>query len=193
VKAIEEPNVLDEELVSQIAAGRHEALERLHERYGSVLRSIASRQLDRPSAEEIVQDVFLTVWQHAHRFDPDRGSFCPWMFQIARRRISNELRRRHSRPQLQSDPEGGILNGLADNAPGVPEQVARDERRFAVRRALRLLSARQRQAVAMAFLDELTHEQIAKVLRVPLGTTKTRIRSGLLKLRLELTSMGVAA
>ena len=68
-----------------------------------------------------MQDVFLTVWQHAHRFDPDRGSFRPWMFQIARRRISNELRRRHSRPQLQSDPEGGLLNGLADNEPEVPE------------------------------------------------------------------------
>jgi RNA polymerase sigma-70 factor, ECF subfamily len=193
VKTIEVEHVPDEELVSQLAAGRQEALDPLQERYASVLTSLASRQLDRPSAEEIVQDVFLTVWQHARNFDPQRGSFRPWMFQIARRRIINELRRRRSRPQLQTDPEGGLLDGLADDAPGVADQVAGDERRSAVRCALQVLSPPQREAVAMAFLQELTHEEVANVLRVPLGTTKTRIRSGLLKLRVELTSLGVAA
>ena len=193
VKVIEVERVADEVLVSRLAAGRHEALDPLQERYGSVLTSLASRQLDRPSAEEIVQDVFLTVWQHARNFDAHRGSFRPWMFQIARRRIINELRRRRSRPQLQADPEGGLLDGLTDDAAEVPDQVACDERRSAVRCALQVLSPPQREAVAMAFLQELTHEEVASALRVPLGTMKTRIRSGLSRLRVELTAVAVAA
>ena len=193
VKTNEVEHVADEVLVSRLAAGRLEALDPLQERYGSVLTSLASRQLDRPSAEEIVQDVFLTVWQHAPNFDAHRGSFRPWMFQIARRRIINELRRRRSRPQLHADPEGGLLDGLADDASAVAEQVAGDERRSAVRCALQVLSPPQREAVAMAFLQELTHEEVANVLRVPLGTVKTRIRSGLSRLRVELAALAVAA
>jgi RNA polymerase sigma-70 factor, ECF subfamily len=193
VKTIEVQHVPDEELVSQLAAGRHEALDQLQERYASVLTNLASRQLDRPSAEEIAQDVFLTVWQHAQSFDPRRGTFRPWMFQIARRRIINELRRRRSRPQVEVDSEGVRLAGLVDDAPEVSEQVAGNERRSVVRCALQVLSPPQREAVAMAFLQELTHEEVANALRVPLGTTKTRIRSGLLKLRVELRSLGVAA
>lgn len=193
VKTIEVERVADEVLVSRLAAGRLEALDPLQERYGSVLTSLASRQLDRPCAEEIVQDVLLTVWQQAQNFDTHRGRFRPWMFQIARRRIMNELRRRRSRPQLHADPEGGLLDGLADDAPAVAEQVAGDERRSAVRCALQVLSPPQREAVAMAFLQELTHEEVANVLRVPLGTVKTRIRSGLSRLRVELATLAVAA
>jgi RNA polymerase sigma-70 factor, ECF subfamily len=193
VKAIEAQHVPDEELVSQLATGVHEALATLQERYGSLLTSLVSGRLDRPSAEEIVQDVFLAVWQHAQRFDPHRGSFRSWVFQIARRRIINELRHRRSRPRLEADLEGGLLDSLQDDAPGVAEQVARDERRSFVRRALRVLSVPQREAVAMAFLGELTHEEVADAMHVPLGTTKTRIRSGLLRLRVELASSGVAA
>jgi DNA-directed RNA polymerase specialized sigma24 family protein len=73
------------------------------------------------------------------------------------------------------------------------EQAAVDERCSVVGCALQVLSESRREAIAMAFLDELTHQEVANVLRVPLGTTKTRIRSGLLKLRVELTSLGIAA
>jgi RNA polymerase sigma factor (sigma-70 family) len=193
VNAIEAQQCPDEELVRRLAEGQREALDPLHERYGPVLTNLAARQLDRPAAEEIVQDVFLTVWQHAGRFDPQRGSFRPWVFQITRRRIINELRRRRSRPQVEADPEGVLLDGLQDDAPEVADKLASDERRSAVRGALEVLPQPQREAVALAFLDELTHEEVASALRVPLGTTKTRIRTGLLKLRVELMTLGVAA
>ena len=79
-----------------------------------------------------------------------------------------------------------------DDEPEVVDKLASDERRSAVRGALEVLPQPQREAVALAFLDELTHEEVASALQVPLGTTKTRIRTGLLKLRVELMTLGVA-
>ena len=189
VAAIDAHPVPDEDLVRQLAQGRHEALEVLQERYGPLLTSLAARQVGRPAAEEIVQDVFLTVWRHAHDFDRRRGTFRAWVVQIARRQTINELRRRRSRPEPDADPEGVLLNALPDQAPDVADQLVVDERRTAVRGAVGTLPQLQREAVALAFLDELTHREVARALRVPLGTTKTRIRSGLLNLRVELVSL----
>ena len=192
MKAVDIRCEADEELVRRVSTGCHQALVPLEERYGSILTRLVARQLDRASAEEIVQDVFVSVWRHAGDFDARRGGFRAWLFQIARRRIINELRRRRSRPSLEPDPEGALLDALRDTAPDLDEQVAGAERSCTVRSALRVLSRPQREAVAMAFLQELTHEEVSNVLRVPLGTTKTRIRTGLRKLRVELTSLRVA-
>jgi RNA polymerase sigma factor (sigma-70 family) len=192
MKAVDVYAVADEELVSRVSSGCYEALGPLQERYGSILTSLVARQLDRASAEEIVQDVFVTVWRHAGDFDARRGGFRAWVFQIARRRIINELRRRRARPESEPDPAGELLAALRDNAPGLDEQVAGAERSRMVQSAMRVLSQPQRDAVAMAFLDELTHAEVSNALRVPLGTTKTRIRTGLRKLRVELASRGVA-
>jgi RNA polymerase sigma factor (sigma-70 family) len=192
VNAIDSEPVPDEELVQRLAEGRREAMDPLHTRYGPLLTQMAARHLDRPAAEEIVQDVFLTVWQRAATFDSRRGSFRPWVVQITRRRIINELRRRRSRPKTAADPDGVFLERMADEAPEVADQLVVEERRSAVRGALQVLPQPQREAVALAFLEDLTHEQVASALRAPLGTTKTRIRSGLMKLRVELMSIGVA-
>lgn len=192
VNAIDLEPVPDEELVRRLADGRREALDPLHTRYGPLLTNLAARHLDRPAAEEIVQDVFLTVWQRAASFDPQRGRFRPWVVQITRRRIINELRRRRSRPKTELDPDGLLLEKMADEAPEAADQLVVEERRSAVRGALQVLPQPQREAVALAFLDELTHEEVASAVRAPLGTTKTRIRTGLMKLRVELMALGVA-
>src|ERR1700738_3563158 len=107
----------DEDLVHQLAEGQCEALMPLHDRYATLLCNLAARQLGRSTAEEVVEDVFTTAWQHTRSFDPARGNFRPWVFQITRWRIMNELRRRRSRPQVEADPEGVLLDGLEDDAP----------------------------------------------------------------------------
>jgi RNA polymerase sigma-70 factor (ECF subfamily) len=170
----------------RLAEGCREALTPLHGRYRALLAGLAARYLDRPSSEEIVQDVFVTVWQHASTFDPRRGSFRPWVLQITRRRILNELRRRRSRPTIEVDPDGTLLQKMVDGTPEVLEQVVVEERSSALRGALQVLPEPQREAVALAFLNELTHEEVATAIRAPVGTTKTRIRSGLMKLRMQL-------
>ena len=179
----------DEDLVHQLAEGQCEALAPLHDRYAALLCNLATRQLGRSAAEEVVQDVFTTVWQHARSFDPKRGNFRPWVLQITRWRIINELRRRRSRPTVEADSDGVLLDRLPDADPEPVELMAREERRVAVRGALAVLPAPQRQAVALAFFGELTHQEVAATLHAPLGTTKTRIRSGLLKLRAPLRSL----
>jgi RNA polymerase sigma-70 factor (ECF subfamily) len=193
VKCIETQGMPDEELVRRLADGGRDPLERLHERYGAFLTSLAARHLGRPAAEEIVQDVFLTVWQQASRFDPGRGRFRAWIVQITRRRIINELRRRHSRPRAEHDWNGVVLARLVDQAPDVADQVVDGERRSALRSALHVLPRPQREAVTLAFLDDLTHAEVATALHAPLGTTKTRIRRGLLSLRVELMAVGRSA
>jgi RNA polymerase sigma-70 factor, ECF subfamily len=176
----------DEELVVQLAEGHSDALLPLHDRYGALLRNLAARQLGRSTAEEVVQDVFVTVWQHARSFDPQRGSLRPWILQITRWRIMNELRRRRCRPQLQTDPDGAILERVPDDDVEPVELLAREERQMVVRGALAVLPPPQRHALTLAFFDDQTHQEVADTMEVPLGTTKTRIRTGLLNLRASL-------
>src|SRR5262249_58903207 len=84
----------DEQLMSELAAGRPEALGPLHGRYAALIWGLAARSLDRAAAEEITQEGLLAVWRHAATFDPARGSFRAWVMQIARTRVINELQRR---------------------------------------------------------------------------------------------------
>jgi RNA polymerase sigma-70 factor (ECF subfamily) len=189
VKSRQAQHVADEDLVKRVVEGDAEALDCLQKRYRRFLTRLVARQLDLASAEEIVQDVFVAVWQRGRSFDPRRGSFRAWLSQVVRHRVINELRRRSARPRLEPDPEGSTVAGLVDAAPPIVDQVASRERRAAVRGALQVLPEPEREAVALAFLADLTHTEVASALHVPLGTTKTRIRKGLLKLRVELAAL----
>ena len=177
------PVVSDEVLVRQLAAGRQEAFGRLYRRYASLVLNMATQSLDRSTAEEIVQDVFMTVWQRAGVFTPERGTFRAWLLQITHFRILNELRRRRRRPQTQPDPDGVLLASLADGGPA-PEDVAiRHSVVPIIRSACQELPQAQRQAVDRAFFGNLSHRQVATELGIPLGTVKTRIRTAVRTLR----------
>ncbi len=177
----------DEELMSALAAGRHEALEQLYCRYWSVVLNMAARTLERAAAEEIAQDVFLSVWRHATLFTAERGAFRSWIQQIARNQILNELRRRGRRPQLEADPEGLLLANLPDRDPNAEEMACRAPLRQVMQSALTELSPPQSEALGLVLFQDLTHAQVAMELGIPLGTAKTRIRAGLRKLRCRLS------
>ena len=173
----------DEELMEQLLAGQQDALASLYGRYAPLIFSLAAQSLDRGAAEDIVQDVFFTVWQRAETFDTERGAFKPWVLQIAHHRIVNELRRRSRRPRTGSNGEEIDLEALPGDAPDPAENAWQEYRRSAVQAAFAGLPPHQAQPLGLAFFEDLTHEQVASVLSLPLGTTKSRIRAGLHALR----------
>ena len=185
----------DEELVVRLAHGHQEGLGALYSRYAALIFHLAAHSLDRGVAEEVVQEVFLTVWRSAHAFDPAQGAFRPWLMRQAHWRILNALRRRKRRPRERtgdSADQDEPIPEPAGRAPGPEERAWQNEHGQLVRSALQALPPKQRQAVALAFLEGLSHEQVAQALDVPLGTAKTRIRSGLTSLRLRLAPMAAS-
>ncbi|UWQ90465.1 sigma-70 family RNA polymerase sigma factor [Rhodobacteraceae bacterium M382] len=133
-------------------------------------------------AEEIVQDVMLTVWRKAAMFDPHRAQVSAWVYQIARNRHI-DIRRKENRPvpeELYEDP---------GTEPDASQILAIDQEASHLKQALAQLSADQREIVEKAYLGELTHQQISEQTGLPLGTIKSRIRLGLERLRRELKGL----
>jgi RNA polymerase sigma-70 factor (ECF subfamily) len=182
----------DEELMGGLAAGHVGALGPLHGRYAPLVFSIAAQSLDRATAEEVVQDVFVTVWRKAVTFDPSRGTFRAWVLRVTHNRVLNEIRRRGRRPWSEPGANGTELAGVPEPGPGPSEAAWREHRRAIVREAVAALPDPQRQALSLAFLEDLTHEQIADFLNLPLGTAKSRIRAGLKTLRTRLAFLSTA-
>src|SRR5215472_18918547 len=176
----------DEELMAEVAAGRAESIGPLYARHAPVIFAMARRALDRSTAEEIVQEVFLEVWRHAARFDRERGPFRPWILRIAHYRIANELRRRSRRPRTENEGDEARWESLADPSPDQADAAWIEYRRQVLASAIAQLPPPQRQAVGLAFFQDLTHDQIAAALNLPLGTAKSRIRAGLQNLRVRL-------
>jgi RNA polymerase sigma-70 factor (ECF subfamily) len=163
----------------------------LHRRFARSVFRIAAQSLDRAAAEDLVQDVFLAVWRNAGRFDPARGTVRAWILQIAHFRLLNELRRRSRHPEDGSDEDAARSRRLERHgAPPRPPRGGR--RRDVIEAALGELTPPQREALGLVFLDDLTHEQAAAELGLPLGTAKTRIRAGLQKLRATLAPQAAA-
>jgi RNA polymerase sigma-70 factor (ECF subfamily) len=172
------PHEADAALVERLGAGDDEALRTLHQRYAALVFTVAARFVDAATAEDVVQDVFVTLWKKHDTFDPARGSFKSWLIQIARRRALNELRRAEQRAPHSDE----TLSELADDSLEPDEAQWLAHRRKAIRAAIDALPAAQRQALSLAFFGELTHDQIALILQTKLGTTKTRIRLALKRL-----------
>jgi RNA polymerase sigma-70 factor (ECF subfamily) len=183
----------DEESMRELAQGKAEALQPLFARYAPLVFHIASQSLGAAAAEDIVQEVFLSVWRKADTFDPRKGSFRPWLLQIAHYRVLNELRSRSRRPPIHLDADPDVLESIPDTDGEPMEAAWQSYRQEAVRAAVGRLPPAQRQALSLAYFEDLTHDQVAAALNLPLGTVKTRIRSAMQKLRFLLAPLGVAA
>jgi RNA polymerase sigma factor (sigma-70 family) len=171
----------DEALVARLADRDEAALRELHHRYAALVFTVAARFVGSASAEEIVQDVFVTLWTKHASFDPVRGAFKPWLVQIARRRALNAIRSAKGEGAAAARDDAALGQLEADTiAPDEAQWIA--HRQAVIRAAVEALPEAQRKALSLAFFDELTHEQIAHVLGAPVGTIKTRIRAGLKRL-----------
>lgn len=166
----------DAALVSRLRSGDQAAMTALYDRYSSLVYAVALRVLgDTGAAEDILQDVFLQLWRKPGAFDAARGRLAPWLAVIARHKAIDHLRSRRE----QTDIEDVTLALDAQ----LEEAANRARAGEKVRGVLAGMPAEQRRALEMAFFQGMTHSEIARQTGDPLGTVKTRIRSGLLQLR----------
>jgi RNA polymerase sigma-70 factor (ECF subfamily) len=185
VPAPTDGGVSDLTLLERIRDRDAAALDVLYGRYSAPVNSLVWKVLQNAEeAEDVTLDVFWQIWRQADRYDASRGAPPAWIFTVARSRAIDRLRARHRREDrtISFDDPAVKLDPLDEEAS--PDQVASfRQTRDAVRQALSSLSPAQREAVELAFFRGLTHVEIAAKLKQPLGTVKTRIRQGLIRLR----------
>lgn len=168
-----------DDLLRQVAKGDRQAYADLYDavidRVFGIARSVVR---DQQLAEEVAQEVMVEVWRRAPRFDGERGSAEAWIGTISHRRAVDRVRSEQSR----RDRERGSFAHDADS--GEPsDRLIQSEEQASVADAMDALTSTQREAVRLAFYDGRTHNEVAEILDIPLGTAKTRIRDGLIKLR----------
>ena len=163
-------------LVTAIRRGDQDAMAALYDRHSPIVYSVALRVLqDTGAAEDVLQDIFMQLWRNPGAFDASRGNMAAWLAVIARHRAIDALRRRR--------PENDIEDVIIFVEPDLAGEADRSRAMDKVRGALQTMPSPQRSALEMAYFEGLTHAEIAEKTGEPLGTIKTRIRTGLLSLR----------
>src|SRR5690606_32044346 len=171
-----------------VATGDQAAFAQLYDAVAARVLGLIRRVLVDPAqSEEVAQEVFLEIWQNAPRYDSAKGAAMTWIMTMAHRRAIDRIR--SSQSSRDRDEAIGIRD-LASHVDDVAETVATTLEAERVKVAMARLSELQREAVSLAYYGGLTQTEVAERLQVPLGTVKTRIRDGMLRLRTEL---GVAS
>ncbi len=177
-----------EVLLARIAAGDRTAFSTLYDEFAPrVLGLIRRLLIDHAQSEEVAQEVFLEIWQNAPRFDPNKGGASTWILTMAHRRAVDRIR------SSQSGRDRDVKIGIRDYAleyDHVSETVEITIEHERVKEAMTRLTELQRQAVTLAYYGGYSHSEVAQLLSVPIGTVKTRLRDGMIRLRDE---MGVAS
>ena len=180
-------------LLARAGLGDRAAFATLYERTSSHLFAVVLRiNRDRAQAEDILQEVYVNVWRAARSFDAAQSQPLTWLTSIARNRAIDSLRRAQTRPQMQT-PGGAasaddgedenVYDTVADASPGPLDLLSRASEARALDQCMEKLSALQRQSVALAFFQGLSHAEVAAQLRQPLGTVKSWVRRALMTLK----------
>jgi RNA polymerase sigma factor (sigma-70 family) len=177
-------------LLARAGLGDRAAFATLYERSSAHLLAVVLRiNRDRAQAEDILQEVYVNVWRAAQSFDAAQSQPLTWLTSIARNRAIDSLRRHQTQPQMQTlhhsagDEDSDVYDTVADDAAGPLEILSRATDARALSNCMQGLSAQQRQSVALAFYDGLSHAEVADKLRQPLGTVKSWVRRALLSLK----------
>ncbi len=165
----------DGELIERVALGDSNAFEALYHRYVRSVFGLALRRLgDRMRAEDAVQETFAAVWRSARTYKRDRGPGAPWLYAVARNAIVDRARGRQEPP--------GEVPDAPSTEPGPDERAEASYLSWRVHRALSGLPSNEREVLELAYYAELSQSEVAQFLGIPLGTVKTRTRSGLHRL-----------
>ncbi len=184
-----ENNERDVELLRQIAAGDRQAFAEFYDRHATLMYSVATRILNDPGeAEDVLQEVFVQIWEKARRFDPHLGKASSWAAILVRNRAIDRIRASQRRTRLAEEAglEQAVVAEVADTAN---ETIHGHEKAQMIQSAITGLPAEQRRAIELAYFSGLTQDEISRQLNEPLGTIKARIRRGLLKLRDQLEGL----
>jgi len=180
------------QLLARVGLGDRAAFATLYERSSAHLLGVVMRiQRDRALAEDILQEVYVNVWRAAQSFDAAQSQPLTWLTSVARNRAIDSLRRAQAQPQLKTNitasnddnEELDVYDTVADDAPGPLDLLSRASDARALSACMQALSAQQRQSVALAFFDGLSHAEVAESMRQPLGTVKSWVRRALQALK----------
>jgi RNA polymerase sigma-70 factor (ECF subfamily) len=176
----EQAETTDVEVLRAIAGGDEQSLSTLYTRYKLILFSLILRIVhSQPEAEDVLQEVFLQVWRKASDFDEARGRPFTWLVTLARSRAIDRLRALDSRDRTATEAARDVPDSISDAS----DDAVKSEQAGIVRGALVQLPEEQRRILVLAYFEGLTQSEIAERLTTPLGTVKTRMRSGMIKLR----------
>jgi RNA polymerase sigma factor, sigma-70 family len=176
-------SVPDEALMKAVSRRRYDALAELYDRHGKRLRATIDGVVhEEGEADDVLQEIFIQIWEEAARYSPQAGKPLGWMVTIARRRAIDRLRRRQAYSRARERYQKRVTQETSNSTRQADEVFMLNDLRHFLKECMRILPRLQREALELAFFKGLSHREIAAATHAPLGTVKTRLELGLQKL-----------